>query len=71
MATAGVNMDEEWEKSLRVKLAFICMAAVAGKEGDLRALTDDLVRFCRGAQSSHDRMQEPYVVPASATHGPR
>jgi len=48
---AAVEVSDErgvviWERTLRTKIAFICMAAVAGKEGDLKALTDDLVRFC-------------------------
>lgn len=41
-----------WERALRVKVAFICMAAVAGKEGDLKHLTDDLVHFCEQANAA-------------------
>ena len=38
---------DEWEKSLRFKLAFICMAATVGKSDELRFLTNDLVQWLR------------------------
>ncbi len=36
-----------WERELRTRVAFICMAAVNGKEGDLKILTDNLVQTIR------------------------
>lgn len=44
-----------WERTLRFKLAFLCMAAVAGREGDLRNLTEDLVHFCQNLAGQYDR----------------
>lgn len=35
------------ENAIRSKAAFICMAAVVGKEGDMKQLTDELVVYCR------------------------
>lgn len=43
-----------WEKTLRYKLAFICMAAVAGKEGDLKYLTEDMIEFCRTLSGANE-----------------
>lgn len=46
--TKGVSAGEcAWEPPLRAKLAYLCMAAVAGKEGDMRVLTDDIIDFAR------------------------
>lgn len=33
------------EKILRSRIAFICMAAIAGDDGDLKTLVDDLVQW--------------------------
>lgn len=41
------KLDAEFERTVRTKIAFVCMAAVAGKVGDLKATTDDLVAYCR------------------------
>jgi hypothetical protein len=43
-----------WERALRTKLAFLCMAAVAGKKGDLRVLSDDVVSFVSKLRESDD-----------------
>lgn len=43
-----------WEKPLRMKLAFLCMAAVAGKEGDLSACTEDIIYFARNLSGCDD-----------------
>ncbi len=37
----------KWERELRTRIAFICMAAAHGKEGDLKTLTDNLVQTIR------------------------
>ena len=41
--------DDEWERALRFRIAFICMAALAGKKEEkaLKDLTDDLVEWLR------------------------
>lgn len=36
-----------WENDLRRRLATLCMAAVAGKEGDLKMATDSIVNLVR------------------------
>jgi hypothetical protein len=45
-----------WERPLRVKLAFLCMAAVAGKEGDMRVLTTDIIDFARNLSGAADQV---------------
>jgi len=35
----------KWESELRMHLAAMCMAAVAGKEGDLREATDAIIEW--------------------------
>jgi hypothetical protein len=44
-----------WERPLRLKLAFLCMAAVAGESGDMRAATEDILSFCRNLSGAEDK----------------
>jgi len=42
-----IEKAPQWERELRTRIAFICMAATSGKEGDLRTLTNNLVQTIR------------------------
>lgn len=36
-----------WEPGLRIRLATLCMAATAGKPGDMKVATENIIEFCR------------------------
>lgn len=44
-----------WEPGLRMRLATLCMAAVAGKEGDLRSVTEQIIEFCKTLAGAEEK----------------